>query len=242
MSAWRRNVDTRLTFSPPRRGGLEHQRARSGLTFSTARRPSATRHQNTADTLPRGIGEPSSNCHRSARTASTPGSSSNHASARRGPATGTCAPWRPSLARTAPTCRMGRAAALPAGPDPLRCLSVDGWDTGRQMCWFSQEIQDLETARKRDRWAGNTVSGQPNLHLPRRRRNPGEWPPGLGSVQPIACDATAGSALEAVVASRTIESEEGGMLRLAARPVSRSDHWPAAVAAGQADLRCCSRS
>jgi hypothetical protein len=25
MSAWRRNVDTRLTFSPPRRGGFEHQ-------------------------------------------------------------------------------------------------------------------------------------------------------------------------------------------------------------------------
>lgn len=24
------------------------------------------------------------------------------------------------------------------------------------MCWFSQEIQDLEAARKRDRWAGNT--------------------------------------------------------------------------------------
>jgi hypothetical protein len=35
--------------------------------------------------------------------------------------------------------------------------------------------------------------------------------PGLGSAEPIACDATAGSALYAVVASWTIESEEDAM-------------------------------
>jgi hypothetical protein len=43
----------------------------------------------------------------------------------------------------------GEGCRPSAGPDPLRCLSVDGWDTGRQMCWFSQEIQDLEAGRKR---------------------------------------------------------------------------------------------
>jgi hypothetical protein len=34
--------------------------------------------------------------------------------------------------------------------------------------------------------------------------NPGEWTPGLGSAKPLACDATAGSAQDAVAASRTI--------------------------------------
>ncbi len=39
---------------------------------------------------------------------------------------------------------------------------------------------------------------------------PGEWALGLGSAKPIACDATAGSDLDAVTASRTIEAEEDG--------------------------------
>ena len=46
--------------------------------------------------------------------------------------------------------------------------------------------------------------------LPRRRQIRGEWPLGLGSAKPIACDATAGSALDAAATSRTIESEEDG--------------------------------
>ena len=54
------------------------RRARSGLAFSTAPRPSAIRQRKTTDMLPRGIGGPSSNCHRWARAFSTPGSSSNH--------------------------------------------------------------------------------------------------------------------------------------------------------------------
>jgi hypothetical protein len=37
--------------------------------------------------------------------------------------------------------------------------------------------------------------------------------PGLESAQPIACDATAGSALDAVAANRTIESEEDGTVQ-----------------------------
>jgi hypothetical protein len=37
--------------------------------------------------------------------------------------------------------------------------------------------------------------------------------PGLEPAQPIACDATAGSALDAVAANRTIESEEDGTVQ-----------------------------
>ena len=39
---------------------------------------------------------------------------------------------------------------------------------------------------------------------------PGEWPRGLASAKPIACDATAGSDLDAAAASWTIEAEKDG--------------------------------
>jgi hypothetical protein len=52
--------------------------------------------------------------------------------------------------------------------------------------------------------------------------HPLEWPPGLDSAKPIACDATAGSDLDAVAASWTIEAEEDGTAlhrhRLAYKP------------------------
>jgi len=41
--------------------------------------------------------------------------------------------------------------------------------------------------------------------------SPGEWALGLGSAKPIACDDRR-AALDAMTASRTIESEEGGDL------------------------------
>ena len=37
--------------------------------------------------------------------------------------------------------------------------------------------------------------GEHSHRIPRSCQNPGEWLPGLVSAQPIACDATAGSAL-----------------------------------------------
>jgi hypothetical protein len=53
-------------------------------------------------------------------------------------------PWRPSSARTA---RPAGRTRLPPSlltdlMGQIRCdmLSLDGWDAGRQMCWFSQEI------------------------------------------------------------------------------------------------------
>ena len=48
------------------------------------------------------------------------------------------------------------------------------------------------------------------LRSPRRRQDPCEWAPGLGSAKLIACDATAGSDLDAVAASWTIGSEGDG--------------------------------
>jgi hypothetical protein len=48
------------------------------------------------------------------------------------------------------------------------------------------------------------------LRSPRSCQNPCEWTPGLGSAKPIACDATAGSDLDAVAASWTIGSEGDG--------------------------------
>ena len=35
--------------------------------------------------------------------------------------------------------------------------------------------------------------------------NPGEWAPGLGSAEPVACDATGGSDLDAAAGSGTID-------------------------------------
>ena len=49
--------------------------------------------------------------------------------------------------------------------------------------------------------------GSSLLRSPRRRQNPCEWAPCLGSAKPIACGATAGSDLDAVAASWTIGSE-----------------------------------
>jgi len=40
--------------------------------------------------------------------------------------------------------------------------------------------------------------------------SPGERSPGLGSAEPIACDATAGSDLDAAAGSGTLEREENG--------------------------------
>ena len=63
-------------------------------------------------------------------------------------------------------------------------------------------------------------------YLPRRCQYPWEWSPGLESAQPIACDATAGSALDAVAASWTIERR--GRWRHPApdvRRVSLADQW-----------------
>src|SRR5260370_25231225 len=48
------------------------------------------------------------------------------------------------------------------------------------------------------------------LRSPRRRQDPCEWARGLGSAKPIACDATAGSDLDAEAASWTIGSEGDG--------------------------------
>lgn len=47
--------------------------------------------------------------------------------------------------------------------------------------------------------------------FPRKCRIPGEWAPGRGSAKPIAYDGRR-AALDAVTASRTIESEENGDL------------------------------
>jgi len=44
--------------------------------------------------------------------------------------------------------------------------------------------------------------------LPRRRRIPGERSPRRGSAKPIACDATAGSDLDAAAGSRTLDGPE----------------------------------
>src|SRR5262249_32120426 len=46
--------------------------------------------------------------------------------------------------------------------------------------------------------------------LPRRRRIPCEWTPGRGSAKPIACDATAGSDLDAVAGSGTMTRRGDG--------------------------------
>ena len=43
------------------------------------------------------------------------------------------------------------------------------------------------------------------LRFPRRRQISGEWTPGRGSAKPIACDATAGSDLDAAAGSRTLD-------------------------------------
>jgi|HubBroStandDraft_6_1064221.scaffolds.fasta_scaffold302918_3 hypothetical protein len=57
--------------------------------------------------------------------------------------------------------------------------------------------------------------------------NPGERVPCLGSAKPIACDATAGSDLDAVTGSGTMDRREDGTTqpRLLRRRVSPTDQW-----------------
>jgi hypothetical protein len=46
--------------------------------------------------------------------------------------------------------------------------------------------------------------------------NPGEWVPCLGSAKPVACDATAGSDLDTVAGSGTMDRREDGTVHLLA--------------------------
>ena len=73
----------------------------------------------------------------------------------------------------------------------------------------------------------------------RRRQDPCEWALGLGSAKPIACDATAGSDLDAVAASWTIGSEGDGCAYHRLPAASHLDQhalwlWPGVRRAGLA--------
>jgi hypothetical protein len=56
--------------------------------------------------------------------------------------------------------------------------------------------------------------------------NPGERVPGLGSAKPIACDATAGSDLDAAAGSGTMDRREDGTVQpRLRRQASLPDQW-----------------
>jgi hypothetical protein len=77
----------------------------------------------------------------------------------------------------------------------------------------------------RGRGGAAEVSGSQSSPSFPQAPNPGERVPCLGSAKPIACDATAGSDLDAVAGSGTMDRREDGTEHWLHRRVSLTDRW-----------------